>query len=436
LIRVIKDVYIEVMIDIVQFKIFAGNGGNGLVSFHREKFVPHGGPDGGDGGRGGNVYVRGNNKLSSLREYRDQQLRRSANGFPGGPNQRHGAAGEGIILDVPVGSIVYEVGEEGSEKTILADIDSNGLEIQIAKGGRGGHGNKYFTTSTRQAPSFAQKGQTGEKKTIQIELKLIADIGIIGLPNAGKSSLLTQWSRATPKVASYPFTTLDPELGVVELGYDSFVAADMPGLIEGASQGVGLGYDFLRHIERTEILVHVVDLSQEDPLEDIQMINEELYSFGYGLSEKPQIIAFNKIDIPDGAARLELLEDEIKNLSVPVLSISAVSGHGVRELAQKAHQALVQLRQQKESEGTNIIRLRPQPQQKRFEIEESEDGVLTVKGSTPQWLAETLDLTENEARAEFFDRLSRLGVARALKRRGVKQGDLIRIGQLRIRWDD
>ena len=424
------------MIDIVQFKIYAGNGGNGLVSFHREKFVPHGGPDGGDGGRGGDVYVRGNSKLSSLRDYRDQQLRRAANGLPGGPNQRHGAAGDSIILDVPVGSIVYELDPDSSEKTVIADIDNHELEIQIAKGGRGGHGNKYFTTSTRQAPSFAQAGQKGEQRAIQIELKLIADIGIVGLPNAGKSSLLTQWSRATPKVAAYPFTTLDPELGVVELGYDSFVAADMPGLIEGASQGVGLGHDFLRHIERTEVLVHVVDMSQEDPLENIRLINEELHSFGYGLSSKPQILAFNKIDIPDSVARLQLLQEEIEMLSTPGIAISAASGQGVMDLAKKAHQALSELRRQKEVDGSGMIKLSPQPQKKRFEIETGPDGMFVVKGSTPQWLAETLDLTENEARAEFFDRLSRLGVARALKRRGVKQGDLIGVGELRIRWDD
>ena len=436
MIRVIKDVYIEVMIDIVQFKIYAGNGGNGTVSFLREKFVPHGGPDGGDGGRGGNIYVRGNDKLSSLRDYRDQQLRKAGNGLPGGPNQRHGAAGEAIILDVPVGSIVYEIDSTSTEKTMITDIDNAGLEIQIAKGGRGGHGNKYFTTSTRQAPSFAQSGQAGEKKTIQIELKLIADVGIIGLPNAGKSSLLTQWSRANPRIAAYPFTTLDPELGVVELGYDSFVAADMPGLIEGASHGIGLGHDFLRHIERTEILVHVIDMAREDPLKDMQMINEELKSFGYGLSEKPQILAFNKIDIPDGAAQLELLEEELENLPVASIAISAATGEGVIDLAKKAYQALNQLRKQNESEGSNVVELRPQPQKKRFEIEAGSDGIFVVKGSTPQWLAETLDLTQNEARAEFFDRLSRLGVARALKRRGVKQGDPINIGTLRIRWEE
>jgi len=223
---------------------------------------------------------------------------------------------------------------------------------------------------------------------------------------------------------------------VVELGYDSFVAADMPGLIEGASRGIGLGHDFLRHIERTEILVHVIDMTREDPLKDMQMINEELISFGYGLSEKPQILAFNKIDIPDGAAQLELLEEELENLPVASIAISAATGEGVIDLAKKAYQALTQLREQNESEGSNMVELRPQPQKKRFEIEAGSDGIFVVKGSTPQWLAETLDLTQNEARAEFFDRLSRLGVARALKRRGVKQGDPIKIGTLRIRWEE
>jgi len=243
------------MIDCVEFEIVAGNGGNGIVSFLREKFVPQGGPDGGDGGRGGDVVLVADRRMSTLQQYRDQRVRRGGNGAQGGPNKMHGAAGRPLVLLVPVGSVIWDLDEADPElepnAVPFTDLDEHGATVIIARGGRGGRGNKRFATATRQAPTFAQRGQRGSQRRVRIELKLIADVGLIGIPNAGKSTLLGTWSRATPKIAAYPFTTLEPELGVVNLGYDSFVAADMPGLIEGASEGVGLGHDFLRHIERT-----------------------------------------------------------------------------------------------------------------------------------------------------------------------------------------
>ena len=428
------------MIDCVEFEIVAGSGGNGIVSFLREKFVPQGGPDGGDGGRGGDIVLVADRRMSTLQQYRDQRIRRAGNGAPGGPNKMHGAAGETLVMTVPMGSVIWDLNEADPELVPdaepFADLDEPGASVIIARGGRGGRGNKRFATATRQAPTFAQRGQSGGTRRIRIELKLIADVGLIGIPNAGKSTLLSTWSRATPKIAAYPFTTLEPELGVVNLGYDSFVAADMPGLIEGASKGVGLGHEFLRHIERTRVLVHVIDMTADDPLANRNLIDQELRDFGHGLADKPQLLAFNKIDHPDGPAQIELLADELAAIDVPKFEISAATGEGTRELAQRTFQVLQELRSEAAAEeAKEPAILRPEPQRSRFDVEVADDGIPVVRGPTPEWLAETLDLNEAEPRAEFFDRLSRLGVARALRRVGVSAGDPVRIGNLQVRWD-
>jgi len=428
------------MIDCVEFEVVAGNGGGGIVSFRREKFVPRGGPDGGDGGRGGDIVFVADSRMSTLQPYRDQRVRRAGNGQPGGPNRMHGASGETLVIPVPPGSVIWSL-DDGDPDDVpgaepLADLDQPGASVIIARGGRGGRGNKRFATPTRQAPMFAQRGQGGETRRIRVELKLIADVGLVGLPNAGKSTLLSTWSRATPKIAAYPFTTLEPELGVVDLGYDSFVAADMPGLIEGASEGVGLGHEFLRHIERTRVLVHVIDMTADDPLADRDLIDQELHDFGHGLAHKPQLLALNKVDHPDGRAHVELLQDQLAQLDRPWFEISAATGEGKRELAQRAFQVLAELRTQADHEqAREPALLHPEPRRSRFEVEVGDDGIPEIYGSTPEWLAETLDLSEPEPRAEFFDRLSRLGVARALRRVGVQPGDPVRVGELQIRWD-
>ena len=428
------------MIDCVEFEVVAGNGGHGVVSFRREKFAPRGGPDGGDGGRGGDVVFIANRRLSTLQQYRDQRIRRAGNGRPGGPNQMHGAAGELLELAVPAGSVIWdlEAGDPEADPTLtpLADLAVPGASILVARGGRGGRGNKRFATSTRQAPMFAQLGQRGQTRRLRVELKLIADVGLVGLPNAGKSTLLGTWSRANPKVAAYPFTTLEPELGVVDLGYDSFVAADMPGLIEGASQGVGLGHEFLRHIERTRVLVHVLDMTADDPLVNRTLINEELRSFGHGLADKPQLLALNKLDDPDARAHVELLSDQIEALGLPTFEISAATGEGTHALAQRTHQLLSELEAPGAAADTEAVPvLRPEPSRARFEVDAEEGEIPVIRGATPEWLAETLDLNDDEPRAEFFDRLSRLGVARALHRVGVGRGDLVRVGTVTVRWD-
>ena len=417
------------MIDQVEFAVRAGAGGDGLVSMRREKFVPHGGPDGGDGGRGGSVVLVADAKVAGLGAYRDGRPRAALDGSAGGSAQRKGAAGEPLELPVPVGSIAWA----GAER--LADLTEHGQRVIVARGGRGGWGNKRFTTPTRRAPRFAQRGAPGERRELRIELKLLADVGLVGLPNAGKSTLLGAWSAAHPRVAPYPFTTLEPELGVVELGYDSFVAADMPGLIEGASRGVGLGHEFLRHIERTRVLVHVLDMTRDDPLADRALINEELAAFGHGLAGKPQVLALNKIDDPDAAAHVELLEEQVEGLDLPWLAVSAASGEGTMQLAQRAFQVLRE-ELEREAAAPAAPVLRPEPRvRERVRAERGADGRAVVRGRTAEWLAQTLDAENEEAREELFDRLKRLGVQRALTRLGVEPGERVLIGEVELTWE-
>ena len=422
------------MIDQIEIEVAAGNGGDGIVSFRREKFVPRGGPDGGDGGRGGNVVLEAQRRMSTLDMYSDGGVRRAEPGASGGPNLRRGASGGSLTLPVPIGTVVYDA-ETGEE---LGDLNADGATLTVARGGRGGWGNKRFANPTRQAPKFAQRGAPGDRLRLRLDLKLLADVGLVGLPNAGKSTLLTAWSRARPKIASYPFTTLQPELGVVNVGDDSFVAADMPGLIEGASAGVGLGHEFLRHIERTRVLVHVLDMTAEDPIADYHLINQELEEFGHGLAEKPQLLALNKVDDPDAVAHIELLEEQLDALDIPRFAISAATGEGTRELAQ---QALWLLRRVQDEEAEAAARevpvLTPEPKRTgRFESYIDDDGMAVIDGPTPNWLALTLDLHDRAPREEFFGRLKRMGVHRALRRLGVSEGDLVRIGRVEVRWEE
>ena len=327
------------MIDLVEIDVVAGRGGNGAISFRREKFVPRGGPDGGDGGRGGDVTLVATASLSTLRIYRDRRTRQAGNGKSGARNRRHGAAGGSIELSVPVGSVVWDITDESAMDAPLTDLDSEEASFIVARGGRGGWGNRRFARATRQSPHFAQQGAAGERRRLRVELKLLADVGLVGLPNAGKSTLLRAWSAATPKVGGYAFTTLEPELGVVEVEYDAFVAADMPGLIEGASRGVGLGHEFLRHIERTRVLVHVLDMTREDPIADLAVVEAELKQFGHGLAEKPRLLALNKIDDPDGRARMELLA-ETDAFGGPWVAVSSLTREGTPDLARRALETL------------------------------------------------------------------------------------------------
>jgi GTP-binding protein len=319
------------MFDKVGIVVKAGGGGNGTVSFRREKFVPFGGPDGGDGGDGGDVIVRAEPAVTSLKVLARKRYYRAADGRNGGNKKRHGRNGENLLLTVPVGTVVSYKSQIG-DSAVIADLDQPGEEVVVAKGGKGGFGNTHFASSTNQAPQVAQEGEEGEENSIILELKLIADVGLIGYPNVGKSSLLAAVSAAKPKIASYPFTTLEPVLGVAEVGERSFVLAEIPGLIDGAHLGRGLGHDFLRHIIRTRMLIHLVDGGSPSPVEDMIRVNNELSLFDSALAQKPQLAAVNKIDLPEVRARLAEIRDGFSVVGTKVFFVSAATGEGIPEL--------------------------------------------------------------------------------------------------------
>jgi GTP-binding protein len=319
-------------IDQVKIEVQAGNGGDGIVAFRREKYVPAGGPAGGNGGRGGSVVLRAVEHLQTLLDFKYARIFKAEDGKRGGPNNCTGASGKDLILEVPCGTMVYDLETEA----LIVDLVKANDTFVVAKGGKGGLGNKHFLSNSNRAPEYALPGLEGEIKQLQLELKLLAEVGIIGLPNAGKSTLISSLSSAKPKIADYPFTTLVPNLGVVRKPTgDGTVFADIPGLIEGASDGVGLGHDFLRHIERTRLLLHLVDLNTEDPLVDYEIIQGELLAYGHGLVDRPQIIGLNKIDSVDEEIQQEILQQFQEVTEHPVFLISAVTGGGCDRLLQR-----------------------------------------------------------------------------------------------------
>lgn len=313
-------------VDYAEIEVAAGNGGNGAVSFRREKYVPKGGPDGGDGGKGGDVFIRASDGLSTLLDFRYKKVYKAPNGERGGKNNRTGRGGDNIYIKLPVGTVVKNIGSD----RILADLTSDGLEILLASGGKGGRGNTRFKSSTNQAPRTAEKGRPGEHLKVSLELKSIADVGLVGFPNAGKSTLLARLSAAHPKIADYPFTTRVPNLGIVPLkGYRSFVLADIPGLIEGAHLGKGMGTQFLRHIQRTRVIIFLIDITSHRPTDQLDILKSEMVSFDPGLMEKPSITAFNKIDlIPERPVKVGGIDEDLKELYY----ISAASGENIDAL--------------------------------------------------------------------------------------------------------
>jgi GTP-binding protein len=319
------------MFDRTEIAVKAGDGGDGVVSFRREKWVPFGGPDGGDGGHGGDVVIMADEAVTSLRIFKQKRHFRAADGKNGGGKKKHGKKGESLLLAVPVGTVVSNKSQIGGD-TLIADLGQSGQQVVVAKGGKGGFGNARFATSTNQAPQIAEKGEVGEENSIILELKLIADVGLIGYPNVGKSTLLAAVSAAKPKIASYPFTTREPVLGVVDVGQQSFVLAEIPGLIDGAHLGKGLGHDFLRHIVRTRVLIHLIDGSSSSPAEDMAQVNTELSLFDSALAKKPQLVVVNKIDLPQVKARLDELKDSFAAIGTRAFFVSAATGDGVPEL--------------------------------------------------------------------------------------------------------
>ena len=330
-------------VDYVKIRVRSGRGGSGCVSFRREKFIPRGGPDGGDGGRGGDVIVRADHRLQTLLDHRYRKEYRAMNGQPGMGRKMHGRDGDDMIISVPVGTVI----SDADTGEVIADLNSDGMEVVVARGGKGGRGNVHFATPVRQAPRYAQPGMEGEERTLVLELKLLADVGIIGLPNAGKSTLISAISAARPKIADYPFTTLVPNLGVVKYGdFRSFVVADIPGLIGGAHRGAGLGFAFLRHVERTRLLVHLVDVSgmtAGDVVDNFNTVNEELQKYSPSLLERPQVVAASKTDAAD-PERLQRLREYCKMNSIELIEISAATGRGTDILVREVAARLEELR--------------------------------------------------------------------------------------------
>ena len=402
----------------------AGRGGDGCVSFRREKYVPKGGPDGGDGGNGGNVVSRADKRLATLIDLKYRPHQRAQRGAHGRGSGCHGRQGRDLVIPVPVGTVVKC--EDADE--VLADLNRDGAEVVVARGGRGGRGNARFASSTNRGPRFAERGEPGEERTLLLELKLLADVGLAGLPNAGKSTLLSALSAARPKIADYPFTTLNPNLGVVRIEENvSFVVADIPGLIEGASAGAGLGHDFLRHVERTRGLVIVVDVSGADPASDYQTVVKELGLYNESLIDKPRIVAANKIDMGSLDEKLEQLRQACAE---PVFPISALRRKGLRELALAAYRL-------REAAAEQVLQSEESVRQYTFEPSfsvEKRDDTFFVTGEEVDRSAKMTDFGNEEAVDYFHSRLRQMGVYGALRRAGAKAGDRVRIAQIELEY--
>lgn len=419
--------------DKAKIYIKAGNGGNGAIAFHREKYIAAGGPDGGDGGRGGNVIMRADPGLSTLMDFKYKRKYLAENGGDGAGKRCTGKKGEDIILRVPQGTIVRDF-ESGR---IIADASDIDRDYILARGGNGGWGNAHFATATRQTPNFAKNGQKGAEREITLELKLLADVGLVGFPNVGKSTLLSKTTKAEPKIANYHFTTLAPNLGVVELAeHMSFVLADIPGIIEGASEGVGLGHEFLRHIERTRLLIHVVDVSSiegRNPIEDFDIINSELEKYNPALAELPQLVAANKTDIIQDADVYNAFLDEMQKRGYEVFAISAATGKGVAELMKKSFSLLSKLppiqvfEPEMDIDEQEYIDIND----KGFEITK-QDGIYVITGSWIEAIGGGVNFSDEES-LQFFQRALRgHGVIDALLEAGIKEGDTVAIGDLQF----
>ena len=421
------------MFDKVEIEVKAGDGGGGVISFRREKFVPFGGPDGGDGGGGGDVIVMADSSVDSLQVFGGRRFYKASDGDDGKGKKRHGKKGENLILAVPAGTVVLRK-TQIADDALIADLKQPGQQVVVAKGGRGGLGNTHFASPTNQAPRIAQEGEPGEENSIILEMRLIADVGIIGYPNVGKSTLLAAASAAKPKIASYPFTTRQPILGVAEVGQRSFVLAEIPGLIDGAHLGRGLGHDFLRHIVRTKILIHLIDGSSASPLEDMIRVNAELNLFDSALAHKPQLCAVNKIDLPEVQARLAEIKDAFSCAGITVFFISAATEEGIAELLAGALKLLSRVTAKAEA-GEKIHKkvFRPQPRGAGPSVHKEGNTFVVVAPELERILAKT-DVTSPGVRWQLKRQLARLGVSQALEKTGVKPGDKIRCGNLEWDW--
>jgi GTP-binding protein len=420
-------VAVPTFVDQVTLHVAAGRGGNGVASVHREKFKPLGGPDGGNGGPGGSVILRVDPDVTTLIDYHHSPRRRAEHGGHGAGAHRNGAHGADLVLPVPDGTVVRD-----AAGNLLADLVGAGSEMVVAQGGRGGLGNAALASAKRKAPGFALLGEPGDELDIKLELKVVADIGLVGFPSAGKSSLIAAISRAKPKIADYPFTTLVPNLGVVRAGDTTFTVADVPGLIEGAAEGRGLGHDFLRHIERCAALVHVIDTASiepgRNPVDDLDIIEGELQRYG-GLEDRPRLVALNKVDVPDGQDIADMVVDELRERGLRVFQVSAASGAGLRELTFAMAEIVAASRMERPFVEPTRIVLRPAAVAggADFEVVETDDG-WRVRGEKPErWVRQT-DFSNEEAVGFLADRLNRLGVEERLVELGAEEGDAVIIG--------
>ena len=420
-------------VDRVKIHVKGGNGGNGMVSFFRAKYITHGGPDGGDGGRGGDVIFVGDESMGTLMDFRYKRMFKAGNGQDGGKRNCFGKDGESVVIKVPVGTVIREA-ESGK---IMADITKHGEEKILIHGGKGGKGNQHFATPTRQAPRYAEPGRVAKEYDVILELKLIADVGLIGFPNVGKSTLLSMVTNANPKIANYHFTTLAPNLGVVEGRYgDSFVLADIPGLVEGASEGVGLGHAFLRHVERTKVFIHVVDaagVEGDDPVENVRKINQELEAYNPELMKRPQVIAANKTDIPGSEENVERLKEAYEKEGFEVFPISAATNKGLDELLTKVAEILKNYPEdivfEEEYEEYDEVAVDQEP----FTIE-IEDEVYVVRGVGVEKMIGYTNIDTEKGFAFFQRYLKEKGIIEALEEKGIQEGDTVRIYDMELEF--
>ncbi len=412
-------------IDEAEIAVAGGDGGDGIVAWRREKYVPKGGPAGGDGGHGGSIYLEATPELSTLVEFRFKRSFTGAAGKHGGTSKKSGPSGDDVTIPVPIGTLIFRRREDRTEQ-LLADLKEPGARVLAAKGGRGGLGNQHFATSVRQAPRFAERGEPGERYLLRLELRLLADCGIVGVPNAGKSTLLSVVSAARPKIADYPFTTLEPQLGVVRIDDDrSFVMVDVPGLIAGAHEGSGLGDQFLRHVERTRILVHLLDGAKplEEILADKAMIEAELAAWNPALTAKPVLLALNKIDLPNARESLVELQRQFPDIR----ALSAATRDGVRDLVLAVSRAIeaAPLPEIVAPAAAHIELIAADA----FAIERDTDGAFVVRGERIERLAAMTDFDSEEALARFEHALGKIGVEKKLRELGAREGDTVRIGE-------
>ena len=419
--------------DYAKIIIKSGNGGDGAITFRREKYVAAGGPDGGDGGKGGDIYFRVDPNANTLIDFRYTKKFKAQNGENGSGGNKYGKSGEDLYIDVPIGTIIRD-SETGK---IVADLSKEGQVELVLKGGRGGKGNSHFATATRQVPRFAQAGEDGEEKEVILELKLLADVGLLGFPNVGKSTFLSVVTDAKPKIANYHFTTIEPNLGVVktEKG-DSFVIADIPGIIEGASEGIGLGIQFLRHVERTRLLLHVIDVSGvegRNPVQDFHTINEELKKYSEKLSQRKQIIVANKIDIMQDDTGYKELEKLAKEQKIEIFKISGATGQGIKELLNRVSEVLKTLPKEEIVDEEDRVVYTLNDDSNDFTVRK-EDGIFIIEGKAINRLMGRINIDDNESMYYFEKSLKQLGIEAELKKQGIKEGDTVKVLNWTFEW--